>query len=74
MIKTFEKPKTSSKLVKQKTKTKYFKDEKKEADQKIIWKDQSTLRKVSVVKDDYQILYKKTQKILKEYKERQEKW
>ena len=74
MVKTFEKPKTSSKLVKQKTKTKYFKDDKREIDKKSHWKEQSTLRKISGVKDDYQILYKKAQKILKEYKERQEKW
>ena len=70
-IRTGDKPKQTSKLVKAKRKTKWFKDEKAEVvedDKKSIEKGIPTTRKVSKVRDDYQILYKKTEKIMQEYR------
>ena len=37
-------------------------------------KEPMTVRKADKVKDDYEILYKRTEMLLNEFKEREEQW
>lgn len=55
-----EKIKAKSKLTKTKKNPKFFKEEKTEESKRILEKDAPTRRNFGKVKDDYEILYRKT--------------